>query len=103
MSGKDFVRGRKCDECLCRYCQHPKCLGRISCKAGTCTGATVGCREACAKMIIQIHSKYFTAGLVLSDSKRILGNKICIKVAPIIKYMIGWSQEQIQDYCTKKL
>jgi hypothetical protein len=26
----------------------------------------------------------------------------CVRAAPIIKYMVGWSGKQVKDYCEKK-
>jgi len=47
--------------------------------------------------LIQITSPYFCAGVVLK-------NNVCIKAAPIVKYMKykKWNTEQITDYCRWK-
>ena len=45
--------------------------------------------------LIRISSTYFVAGLILD-------NGIVIKSAPIIKYMIGWSEDKVNSYIIKK-
>lgn len=45
--------------------------------------------------LITIDSGYFNAGAVLFENK-------VITVAPIIKYMMGWSIQKIENYCYKK-
>ena len=47
------------------------------------------------EVLLQIDSKYFCAGLVLSEG-------VVIQCAPIIKYMRGWSVERVEQYCDKK-
>lgn len=46
-------------------------------------------------MLIQIQSRYFTAGCVLLDNKV----KLC---SPIIQYMQNWAIEKVKLYCKKK-
>lgn len=46
-------------------------------------------------MLAQISTSYFCAGLILKE-------EVCIKAAPIIKYMIGWNRCKIREYCIKK-
>jgi hypothetical protein len=45
--------------------------------------------------LIQIHSKYFTAGIVLE------GDTV-VRAAPIIKWMIGWPRQRVIDYSFMK-
>lgn len=42
----------------------------------------------------RIEAPHFVAGGEI-DNK-------CIRTAPIIKYMIGWTEQKIIDYCKKK-
>lgn len=42
-------------------------------------------------MMIRIVAPYFVAGIVKGGS-----------VAPIIKYMKGWTLKEIQEYCKRK-
>lgn len=46
-------------------------------------------------MLYQIQSSYFTAGCVSENEKIIVA-------APIIKYMIGWTEKEMIQYCQKK-
>ena len=44
-------------------------------------------------MMLQIKGGTFTAGVVLNQ------NSFCVKAAPIIKYMVGWSLAHIVKHC----
>lgn len=46
-------------------------------------------------MLIRIVSPYFVAGVVL-------GSKRVIRAAPILKYMKGWTKDQVLSYAKKK-
>jgi len=46
--------------------------------------------------LIRIESKYFVAGVIFNE------NYICIKAAPIIKYMVGWEATKFINYCKSK-
>lgn len=46
--------------------------------------------------IITIDAPHFNAGIEYDD------NDIVVHAAPIIRYMIGWSINQVTSYCTKK-
>lgn len=46
-------------------------------------------------VLFRIDSLYFCAG------GEIIGEKVSL-AAPIIKYMVGWSQDRLIDYCHKK-
>lgn len=45
--------------------------------------------------LIQITAPHFCAGLVAKDGR-------VIRAAPIIKYMRGWTGQQVADYCREK-
>ena len=47
------------------------------------------------EIIITIDSGYFNAGVVLFENR-------VITVAPIVKYMMGWDVQKIENYCYKK-
>jgi hypothetical protein len=47
-------------------------------------------------MLIQITAPHFCAGVELGV------NGVGVRAAPIIRYMRGWSLQQIATYCTKK-
>lgn len=42
-----------------------------------------------------IDSKYFNTGIEIQNNK-------VVRTAPIVKYMIGWESNRVQNYCTKK-
>ena len=42
-----------------------------------------------------IDSKYFNTGIEIQNNK-------VTRTAPIVKYMIGWESNRVQNYCTKK-
>jgi hypothetical protein len=44
---------------------------------------------------LQIHSAYFTAGIVLE-------NGTVTRCAPILSYMHGWMRGKVEWYCAKK-
>lgn len=46
--------------------------------------------------LYQIETTYFTAGLVIN------GQGLVIDAAPIIKYMMGWSEKRAMDYIREK-
>ena len=46
-------------------------------------------------MLVQITSSYFCAGIILED-------EVCIRAAPIVKYMKGWDKVKIRNYCKYK-
>jgi hypothetical protein len=46
-------------------------------------------------ILFQIDAPHFCAGAVMSEGK-------VIEIAPIIRYMKGWSESKIQSYCKKK-
>jgi len=43
----------------------------------------------------RIEAPHFVAGGEAS-------NGVCVRVAPIIKYMVGWTGRQVCNYCRKK-
>lgn len=45
--------------------------------------------------ICQIHSSYFTSGIICEYG-------IVKAAAPILTYMIGWKMETVKKYCEKK-
>jgi hypothetical protein len=45
--------------------------------------------------LISIKSTYFVAGVTLQSD-------VVCQAAPILKYMKGWSREQVMNYATKK-
>lgn len=47
-------------------------------------------------IFIQIDSGYYVAGAEFDD------NNICVRAAPIIKWMIGKKQDWIENYCLQK-
>lgn len=47
-------------------------------------------------MIFRIASGHFTAGGVILD------NAVTDEIAPILRYMIGWSQQRVVNYCREK-
>lgn len=65
---------------------------------------------------IRITSPHFCAGLELDNGKNACKSKqkskpvvgvngdhyIVIRAAPIIRYMVGWTLERVEDYCKKK-
>jgi hypothetical protein len=46
-------------------------------------------------VLFQIKAPHFCAGGEIK-------NRIIIKAAPIIKYMIGWKAEKLSDFCKRK-
>ena len=46
-------------------------------------------------MLAQIKAPHFTAGIVLTDD-------VVTEVAPIVKYMRGWSRASVRNYCDEK-
>lgn len=50
-------------------------------------------------MLSQIKAPYFVAGLVLTSYPKFI---VCTRAAPIIKYMVGWTEEKIATYCRTK-
>ncbi|MCB0627940.1 MAG: hypothetical protein KDC43_29445 [Saprospiraceae bacterium] len=51
--------------------------------------------------LYQIKSSYFTAGIVTDIHPK--SEDIRVKIAaPIVKYMIGWTLEEVQQYCKRK-
>lgn len=44
-----------------------------------------------------IESPYFTAGVTFDEDFH-----FCIKAAPIIKYMVGWTSRDVEHFCMKK-
>jgi hypothetical protein len=48
------------------------------------------------EVIVQITAPHFCAGLIAFEGGT------CFEAAPIIRYMIGWNGQQVQDYCIKK-
>lgn len=49
--------------------------------------------------MLQIKAPHFTAGLVLSSYPNY---NLCTRAAPIIKYMVGWTEAKIVKYCERK-
>lgn len=47
-------------------------------------------------MLLRIVAPHFVAGVVLSSTFR------AQRVAPILSYMLGWSEDDIRNYCKKK-
>ena len=47
------------------------------------------------EVIAQITAPHFCAGIVLLDSE-------VVHVAPIVKYMLGWSRDKVRSYCREK-
>ncbi len=45
---------------------------------------------------MRIIAPHFVAGLVLNE------DKICVRTAPILNYMLGWNWWQVIAYCKKK-
>jgi len=45
--------------------------------------------------LVRITSTYFCAGAVLSSG-------VAVRAAPILRYMIGWSDASIRRYCHNK-
>ena len=45
--------------------------------------------------LIVIDAPHFYAGVVLQDGR-------VVRFAPIVKYMRGWSRQQVLDYCRRK-
>jgi len=45
-------------------------------------------------LLYQILAPHFTAGISV--------DKVVHRAPPIIKYMIGWQINQVEDYCRKK-
>ena len=45
--------------------------------------------------LFQVKAPYFYAGVVIENNK-------VTTVAPILKYMKGWSQTEVQRYCDNK-
>ena len=48
------------------------------------------------KGFIRVQANHFTAGANFEE------NKVCKPLAPIIRYMDGWSVDQVIKYCDKK-
>lgn len=46
--------------------------------------------------LYHIESNYFSAGLVINDKG------LVVNCAPIIKYMMGWSEKRVMDYIRVK-
>ena len=46
-------------------------------------------------MLMQILGPHFVAGVVLK-------NNTVVRAAPILKYMIGWSQQRVMQYALHK-
>lgn len=46
-------------------------------------------------MLIRIEAPHFVAGLVVEDGQ-------VYESAPVIKYMRGWTQEKVINYCRVK-
>lgn len=45
--------------------------------------------------MFRIVAPHFVAGGVYHE-------KVIIRVAPIIKYLLGWSEKDVMNYCQKK-
>ncbi|MBF0102055.1 MAG: hypothetical protein HQK77_14225 [Desulfobacterales bacterium] len=45
--------------------------------------------------MIRITAPHFVAGLEIKD-------RIVVRAAPIIRYMVGWPIGTVKDYCDKK-
>lgn len=52
------------------------------------------------EMILQIKAPHFTAGVVLRAGR--VGLVLVTEAAPIVKYMKGWSEGQVREYCARK-
>jgi hypothetical protein len=44
---------------------------------------------------MRIVSSHFVAGLVLKD-------EVVVRSAPILSYMIGWTNLKVEQYCNRK-
>lgn len=45
--------------------------------------------------LLRITSSYFCAGVVLADG-------VAVRAAPIVRYMLGWSDSSVRRYCHNK-
>ena len=45
--------------------------------------------------LYRIQAGHFVAGCIVSHN-------FVISAAPIVKYMIGWKEQAVKDYCLKK-
>jgi hypothetical protein len=45
--------------------------------------------------LAQITAKHFVAAILLD-------NDVVVQVAPILKYMRGWSRDRVRAYCAEK-
>lgn len=50
--------------------------------------------------LIRIVAPHFTAGVVLGTGN--VGFVMVVRAAPIVKYMMGWTEEHVRDYCKRK-
>ena len=48
----------------------------------------------------RIEAPHFTAGLETRATE--IGGRRVISAPPIIKYMIGWSEEHVERYCAER-
>ena len=53
------------------------------------------------EIILRISSPYFCAGVVFKKDK-VDNEWKCTDAAPIVRYMIGWDNIKIKEYCNNK-
>jgi hypothetical protein len=51
------------------------------------------------EILLRITARHFVAGAIFQIQ---LSRWICVRAAPILKYMVGWNSKKAKDYCLKK-
>jgi hypothetical protein len=49
--------------------------------------------------VYSIDGKFFNAGIVI---EKVAGREVVMTAAPIIRYMTGWTLEDVKKYVTKR-
>ncbi len=50
-------------------------------------------------MLLRVTARHFVAGAIFQIQT---SEWVCIRAAPILGYMTGWTSQKAKDYCRKK-
>ena len=52
-----------------------------------------------SEILLRVTAKHFVAGAIFQIQA---SEWVCIRAAPILKYMVGWNSKKAKEYCQKK-
>jgi hypothetical protein len=55
--------------------------------------------ERVKETLLHVTARHFVAGAIFQIQN---SQWICVRAAPILKYMVGWNSAKAKEYCEKK-